>query len=107
MNLSVRRALVVSILAALLAGGCGRQTRGNADMEKNRAATPAEGGATSTAGGAGDPRNFGDTRATQQQEGTSQSASPTGWSKDAKTGETSGTTPPATGTNTPPASNPK
>lgn len=56
---------VAGVLALLVLGtvGCGRQTRGNADAEnRNRAATPAEGGATSTAGAAGSSANFGDTR---------------------------------------------
>lgn len=80
-------------LAALIVGsaGCNRQTRGNADAEnRSRAASPQEGGATSTAGSAGESKNFGDTRAKQQQDGTSPSASPTGLSKDAKAGQAGG-----------------
>jgi hypothetical protein len=51
----------VTALLALGLTGCGGQTRGKADAEV-RAATPAEGGATSTAGAAGSSKNFGDTR---------------------------------------------
>ena len=71
-------------LAVLLTTGCGRQTRGNADAYENRAATPAEGGATSTAGSAGESKNYGDTRAKTEVDGRSPSASPTGLSQDTK-----------------------
>ena len=71
------------LAAALVTAGCGGQSRGNADAyEKNRAATPAEGGSTSTAGSAGESKNFGDTRAKAQEDGRSPSASPTGLSQD-------------------------
>jgi hypothetical protein len=73
---------VSGLALALLLGGCGGQSRGNADAIENRAATPAEGGATSTAGSAGQSKNFGDTRAKAQQDGQSPSASPTGVSTD-------------------------
>jgi hypothetical protein len=77
--------------AAITFAGCNRQTRGNADAEnRSRASTPAEGGASSTAGSAGQAKNFGDTRAKTQEDGTSPSASPTGLSKDAKAGTTGG-----------------
>ena len=69
-------------LAAVVATGCGRQTRGNADAQENRAAKPAEGGGTSTAGSAGDSKNFGDTRTKTEVDGRSPSASPTGLSQD-------------------------
>jgi hypothetical protein len=72
--------------------GCGGQSRGNADANQNRAASPAEGGGTSTAGSAGESKNFGDTRAKTEAEGRSQTASPTGLSKDVVPGQT----PPAT-----------
>jgi hypothetical protein len=82
----------VAALSALVVAlsGCGGQTRGNADAEANRAKTPAEGGATSTAGSAGESKSFGDTRAKTQEDGASPSASPTGLSKDAKAGDTGG-----------------
>jgi hypothetical protein len=73
-----------SLALALLLPGCNRQSRGNSDAERNRAATPAEGGATSTAGSAGESKNFGDTRTKTEQDGRSPSASPTGLSKDTK-----------------------
>ena len=84
--------LAAGLAALLLAGsGCNRQTRGNADAEnRSRAASPQEGGATSTAGSAGESKNFGDTQAKQQQEGHSPSASPTGLSQDAKPGDAGG-----------------
>jgi hypothetical protein len=68
---------------AIALSGCGRQTRGSADAhDQSRAASPAEGGATSTQGSAGDSTSFGDTRSKTQQDGVSPSASPTGMSKD-------------------------
>lgn len=79
----------LAALTLVLAAGCNRgQTRGNADANENRAATPAEGGATSTTGSAGDARNFGDTRTKTQSDGASPSASPTGVSKDASSDST-------------------
>ena len=87
--------LVATSLASLvLTCGCGK-TRGNADVDKTRAATPQEGGGTLTQGSAGDAKNFGDTRATKQQTGVTPSESPTGWSKDAKAGEIAPATPPS------------
>jgi hypothetical protein len=81
-----KRALLVSTLvcSAVLATapGCNRQSRGNADANANRAASPAEGGGTSTQASAGDPKNFGDTQAKAQTDGRSPSASPTGRSQD-------------------------
>ena len=72
------------VLGALVTAGCGRQSRGNADADdKSRAATPAEGGGTSTAGSAGEAKNFGDTRKKTEVDGKSPSASPTGLSQDA------------------------
>ena len=85
--------LAAAMVSALLTPtvGCNRQTRGNADAENSsRAASPQEGGATSTAGSAGESKNFGDTRAKQQQDGQSPGASPAGLSKDAKAGQTGG-----------------
>ncbi|MGH7944468.1 MAG: hypothetical protein ACREH8_14435 [Opitutaceae bacterium] len=73
------------VLVTFVLTGCGGQSRGNADAEENRAATPAEGGATSTAGSAGQPKNYGDTKASTEVDGRSPSASPTGLSKDTKT----------------------
>ena len=71
-------------MAALLAAtGCGGQSRGNADAGENRAAAPSEGGATSTAGSAGESKNYGDTRAKTEVDGRSPNASPTGLSQDA------------------------
>lgn len=58
-----RLAGVAAAGGVLLLAGCGKQTRGNADVEANRAATPAEGGATSTTGDAGAAKNFGDSKA--------------------------------------------
>lgn len=50
------------LCGVFLVAGCGRQTRGSADADgPSRAATPAEGGAVSTAGSAGQAKNFGDT----------------------------------------------
>lgn len=69
-------------LAMVLATGCGRQTRGNADAQENRAAKPGEGGGTSTRGSAGESKNFGDTRTKTEVDGRSPSASPTGLSQD-------------------------
>jgi hypothetical protein len=67
--------LVIPIaIAALVFSGCGGQTRGNADAEENRAAAPANGGATSTAGSAGESKNFGDTRKKTEVDGRSPSA---------------------------------
>jgi hypothetical protein len=93
MNTRLLRSGLVSACAFgfVVASGCNRQTRGNADRNpQNRAATPAEGGATSTAGSAGEAKNFGDTHAKTVEDGQSPSASPTGWSKDAKAGDTGG-----------------
>ena len=91
-------------LVALTTAGCDRKSRGNPADERYRAATPAEGGATSTQGSAGDPKNFGDTRTKTEQEGKSPSASPTGLSKDAKA--TDQTQTPAAGPSTGPAPSP-
>ena len=68
---------------AFALAGCGGQSRGNADAQENRAATPAEGGATSTAGSAAEAKNYGDTQAKTEVDGRSPSASPTGLSQDA------------------------
>jgi hypothetical protein len=93
MNTRIVRSSLAAAVVVLVLAGCNRQTRGNADAnQQSRAATPREGGATSTAGSAGDPKNFGDTRAKTQEDGQSPSASPTGWSKDAKPGDTGGAT---------------
>jgi hypothetical protein len=84
---------MTAALAALIVGGtgCNRQTRGNADANaQSRAASPQEGGATSTAGSAGESKNFGNTRAKQEQDGKSPSASPSGVSKDAEPGQAGG-----------------
>jgi hypothetical protein len=76
------------MICALLASGCGRQSRGNADAyDQSRAATPSEGGSTSTVGSAGESKNYGDTRAKTEVDGRSPSASPTGLSQDAKAGQ--------------------
>lgn len=85
MNTNHVQAGLVSILslATLATTGCGGQSRGNADAYENRAATPAEGGATSTAGSAGQAKNYGDTHQKKQVDGQSPSASPTGLSQDA------------------------
>lgn len=81
---------LVAALGILVADvGC-RQTRGNADADRNRAATPEEGGATSTAGSAGEAKNFGDTHAKQKQDGNTPSASPSGLNTDAKAGQSGG-----------------
>ena len=96
------RLVVPLALAALLLAGCGRQTRGNADAQENRAAAPAEGGATSTAGSAGESKNFGDTRAKTEVDGRSPSASPTGLSQDTKPEHNVST--PASGASTAPQS---
>ena len=80
------RTLPITAIAviALATAGCGGQSRGNADAhDKNRAASPSEGGATSTAGSAGEAKNFGDTRTKTEVDGRSPSASPTGLSQDA------------------------
>ena len=75
--------LCAVVALSLVAAGCGRQSRGNSDAyDKARAATPAEGGATSAAGSAGESKNYGDTRAKTEADGRSPSASPTGLSKD-------------------------
>ena len=104
MKTNLFRLSLATVLAALLIGGtgCNRQTRGNADADnRSRAASPEEGGATSTAGAAGESKNFGDTQAKQQQDGASPSASPTGLSKDAKPGDAGGgINPPAPRTGT-------
>jgi hypothetical protein len=71
---------IVCVILMTMGAGCNRQSRGNSDA--NRAASPAEGGATSTAGSAGESKNFGDTRAKTDTDGQSPSASPTGRSKD-------------------------
>lgn len=73
-------------LATLAATGCSRQSRGNSDAQENRAATPAEGGATSMAGSAGEAKNFGDTQKKTEVDGRSPSASATGLSQDATAG---------------------
>ena len=73
-----------ALTLVLLTAGCGGQSRGNAYAEENRAATPAEGGATSSAGSAGQSKNFGATQAKTEVDGRSPSASPTGLSQDAK-----------------------
>jgi hypothetical protein len=83
-NFSPFRLLVPLALFGLILSGCGGQTRGNADAQENRAKTPADGGATSTSGSAGDSKNFGDTRAKTEVDGRSPSASPTGLSQDTK-----------------------
>src|SRR5688572_21031866 len=76
--------LTLALGGFLATSGCGRQSRGNADAEnQSRAATPAEGGGTSTAGSAGESKNYGDTRAKTEVDGRSPSASPTGLSQDA------------------------
>lgn len=89
---------------AVVGAGCNRQERGNADAtEKSRAATPAEGGGTSTAGSAGASKNFGDTRKKTEAEGMTSSASPTGMSKDVVRGqEPSYAAPPPTAPTSPP-----
>src|SRR3954468_19089582 len=93
MNTRTFKSSLAAAVVVLVFAGCNRQTRGNADADQqSRAATPREGGATSTAGSAGDRKNFGDTHAKAQQDGQSPSASPTGWSKDAKAGDTGGAT---------------
>jgi hypothetical protein len=75
---------VAALLVTLAVNGCGGQSRGDADAyDKNRAASPAEGGGTSTTGSAGESKNFGDTRAKTEVDGRSPSASPTGLSQDA------------------------
>ena len=81
----VRSPLVLVLaVVGLAASGCGGQSRGNADaQEETRAAKPSEGGATSTAGSAGESKNYGDTRAKTEVDGRSPSASPTGLSQDA------------------------
>ena len=86
MNIRHVRSLVALTLgpAVLTLSGCGGQSRGNADAEsENRAAKPSEGGATSTAGSAGESKNYGDTRTKTEVDGRSPSASPTGLSQDA------------------------
>lgn len=53
--------LLMCASALTIVTGCNRQTRGSADAaEQSKAASPAEGGATTTAGSAGRPENFGD-----------------------------------------------
>lgn len=84
-------ALVVSALLSV-APGCNRQSRGNSDAQANRAASPAEGGATSTQASAGEAKNFGDTQTKAQVDGRSPSASPTGRSQDATAGHNVQTT---------------
>lgn len=101
-NLFPCRLVVALALSAFVLTGCGRQTRGNADADENRATTPADGGATSTAGSAGESKNFGDTRAKTEVEGRSPSASPTGLSQDTKTEHNVNT--PASGASTAPQS---
>ncbi len=67
--------VVTGVLAFAVGAGCNRQTRGNADaVQQNKAASPAEGGATSTAGSAGRPENFGDIEAKKRTD----EASPSG-----------------------------
>lgn len=75
--------MVVASMGVAFTAGCDRQTRSNPADERNRAATPAEGGGTLTQGSAGDRKNFGDTRTTTETTGKSPSASPTGLSRDA------------------------
>jgi hypothetical protein len=95
MNSTCFRTPAIAVVAALVLTGCGRQSRGNADAEQHRAATPAEGGATSTKGSAGEAKNFGDTRKKKAVDGTTQSASPSGLSKDVVPGESPPVTPAA------------
>ena len=84
-----RASAVALVIAVVVLTGCNRQSRSNADStEKSRAATPAEGGSTSTAGSAGESKNFGDTRKKTEVEGQTQTASPTGLSKDVVPGKT-------------------
>jgi hypothetical protein len=87
MNANSLKALAATLVMGVGLTGCGGQSRGNADANQNRAASPAEGGSTSTAGSAGESKNFGDTRAKTEAEGRSQSASPTGLSKDVVPGQ--------------------
>jgi hypothetical protein len=75
---------LLASLALLVGAGCGGQSRGNADAQENRAASPAEGGATSTTGSAAESKNYGDTRAKTEKDGRSPSASPSGLSQDTK-----------------------
>jgi hypothetical protein len=78
------RLILAMSFCVLLVSGCGRQSRGNADAyDQSRAATPSEGGATSTAGSAGESKNYGDTRTKTEVDGRSPNASPTGLSQDA------------------------
>ena len=81
-----RSSLVIGVfILGVAVAGCGRQSRGNADAyDQSRAAKPSEGGATSTAGSAGDSNNYGDTRRKTEVDGQSPSASPTGLSQDTK-----------------------
>ena len=101
-NLVSHRLVVPLVISVLLLSGCGRQTRGNADAQENRAAAPTDGGATSTAGSAGESKNFGDTRAKTEVDGRSPSASPTGLSQDTKPEHNVNT--PASGASTAPQS---
>lgn len=60
-HLSILLAATLGVVA-FNSAGCNRQSRGNADAgAESRAASPTEGGATSTAGSAGQAKNFGDT----------------------------------------------
>jgi hypothetical protein len=64
----MKRSLIAGVVllagGALGVGGCDGQTRGSSDAPRqSEAKSPAQGGATSTAGAAGDPKNFGDTEA--------------------------------------------
>lgn len=53
---------VSAVLGAAVLGGCSKQSRGNADAEgESRARSPQEGANSSTAGSAGEAKNFGDT----------------------------------------------
>jgi hypothetical protein len=81
--------LAAGLAAALVFTGCNRQTRGSADAnEQSRAASPSEAGGTSTAASAGQSKNFGDTAAKKEQDGSSPSASPTGVSQDTRETQT-------------------
>jgi hypothetical protein len=80
MKTKIISAPVACVILVIAGVGCNRGSRANSDA--NRAASPAEGGATSTAGSAGESKNFGDTRAKTEIDGQSPSASPTGRSKD-------------------------
>lgn len=77
MHLTSLKFLLVGtgVLGLVLGTGCNRQTRGNADAtQQSKAASPAEGGPSSTAGSAGRPENFGDVEAKKRAD----EASPSG-----------------------------